>query len=75
VKPKGILSITCGKRTNGQIIAPGCIKEPSPMWIRENEKCIGVQWNWVAIISYAGSLAVSLAIWRGLFLAVEHLVK
>ena len=52
-----------------------CIKEPFPMWIRENEKCIGVQWNWVAIISYAGSLVVSLAIWRGLFLAVEHLVK
>jgi hypothetical protein len=52
-----------------------CIKEPFSMWIRENEKCIGVQWNWVAIISYAGSLAVSLAIWRGLFLAVEHLVK
>ena len=45
------------------------------MWIRENEKCIGVQWNWVAIISYAGSLAVSLAIWTGLFRAVAHLVK
>ena len=45
------------------------------MWIRENEKCIGVQWNWIAIISYVGSLGVSLAIWKGLFLAVEHLVK
>jgi len=45
------------------------------MWIRESDKCNRVQWNWIAIISYVGSLAVSLAIWRGLFLAVEHLVK
>jgi len=43
------------------------------MWIRESEKCI--QWNWVAIFSYTASLAVSLAIWRGLFRAVEYLVK
>jgi hypothetical protein len=27
---KGILSITCGKRANGQIIAAGLVKEPSP---------------------------------------------
>ena len=45
------------------------------MWIRESEKCIGVHWNWIAIFSYTASLAVSLAIWRGLFRAVEHLVK
>ena len=45
------------------------------MWIRENEKCIGVQLNWVAILSFAGSLTVSLAIWTGVFRAVQHLVK
>jgi hypothetical protein len=45
------------------------------MLTRENEKCIRVQWNWVAIVSYAGSLAVSLAIWTGLFRAVGHLFK
>jgi len=48
-------------------------KEPSPMWIRESETY--VQWNWIAIFSYTASLAVSLAIWRGLFLAVGRLVK
>jgi len=41
------------------------------MWTRE--KC--AQWNWIAIFSFAGSLAVSLAIWTGLFRAVQHLVK
>ena len=45
------------------------------MLTRENENCIPAQWNWVAIISYAGSLAVSLAIWTGLFRAVGHLFK
>lgn len=48
-------------------------EEPSPMWIRESEKY--VQLNWVAIFSYTASLAVSLAIWRGLFRAVQLLVK
>ena len=43
------------------------------MWTREGEKC--THWNWIAIFSYTASLAVSLAVWRGLFLAVEHLVK
>jgi hypothetical protein len=43
------------------------------MWIRESERC--VHWNWIAIFSYTASLAVSLAIWKGLFRAVEHLVK
>ena len=43
------------------------------MWTRESEKY--AHWNWIAIFSYTASLAVSLAIWRGLFLAVEHLVK
>jgi hypothetical protein len=45
------------------------------MWIRENEKCVEGHWNWIAIVSYAGSLAVSLAIWTGVFRAVELLVK
>jgi hypothetical protein len=45
------------------------------MLTRENEECIRLQWNWVAIVSYAGSLAVSLAIWTGLFRAVGHLFK
>jgi hypothetical protein len=34
-----------------------------------------VQWNWIAIFSYSASLAVSVAIWRSLFLAVERLMK
>jgi hypothetical protein len=41
--------------------------------VRANEEC--VHWNWIAILSYAGSLAVSLSIWTGLFRAVQHLVK
>jgi hypothetical protein len=43
------------------------------MWIREIERC--VHWNWIAIFSYSASLALSLAIWRGLFRAAEHLMK
>jgi hypothetical protein len=43
------------------------------MWIRESETC--VHWNWIAIFSYSASLAVSLVIWRGLFRAVEYLVR
>jgi len=43
------------------------------MRILESERC--VQWNWIAIFSYTASLAVSLAIWTGLFRAVAHLVK
>jgi len=31
--------------------------------------------NWIAIASYAGSLAVSMAIWAGLFKAVQHLMR
>jgi hypothetical protein len=44
------------------------------MWIPESKE-EHAHWNWIAIFSYATSLAVSLAIWRGLFLAVAHLVK
>lgn len=31
--------------------------------------------NWVAILSYTGSLAVSLAIWVGVFRAIEHFAR
>jgi hypothetical protein len=41
--------------------------------VRANEKSI--HWNWIAIFSYAGSLAVSLAIWMGLIRAVGHLLN
>jgi hypothetical protein len=41
--------------------------------VRANEKF--VHWNWIAIFSYAGSLAVSLAIWTGLFRALGHLLN
>jgi hypothetical protein len=43
------------------------------MWIRESER--SVHWNWIAIFSYSASLVVSLAIWKGLFRAVEQLMK
>jgi hypothetical protein len=43
------------------------------MWIRESERL--VHWNWFAIFSYTASLAISLAIWRGVFRAVGYLVK
>jgi hypothetical protein len=43
------------------------------MWIRESERCM--HWNWIAIFSYAASLAVSLAIWKGVFLAAGRLLK
>lgn len=43
------------------------------MWIRESEKYVHL--NWIAIFSYTASLAVSLAIWTGLFRAVQFFVK
>jgi hypothetical protein len=43
------------------------------MWIRESERLVQV--NWIALISYAGSVVVSLAIWAGVIRAVEHLVR
>lgn len=43
------------------------------MLIHERERF--VQLNWIAILSYTGSLAISLAIWAGLFRVVEHFVK
>src|SRR5258708_7940263 len=46
-----------------------------PMWIHESDRYVHRNWNWIAIFSYAASLVVSLAIWTGVFRAVEHLVK
>lgn len=43
------------------------------MWTPEPER--RVRWNWTVIVSYAASLALSLAVWGGLFQAVAHLVK
>jgi hypothetical protein len=43
------------------------------MWIRESERFSHL--NWFAIFSYTASLAISLAIWRGVFRAVGYLVK
>ncbi|MFY9645851.1 MAG: hypothetical protein WAK29_11775 [Terriglobales bacterium] len=43
------------------------------MSVRQSDTCI--HWNWVAIFSYAASLVVSVAIWKGVFLAVGRLVK
>ena len=45
------------------------------MRIHESESEESVHWNWIPVFSYTASLLVSLAIWRGLFRAVEYLVK
>jgi len=45
------------------------------MWIRESDSYAHAHTNWIAIFSYTASLAVSLVIWRGLFRAVQLLVK
>jgi hypothetical protein len=45
------------------------------MWIHESAEERPVHWNWIAILSYAASLAVSLAIWKGVFLAAGRLMK
>jgi len=36
---------------------------------------VRIQWNWVAILSHAGSLVVSLAIWAGVIRMIEYLVR
>ncbi len=49
------------------------------MWIPEGaaqeQQERPVHWNWIAILSFAGSVAVSLAIWKGVFLAAGRLLK
>jgi hypothetical protein len=43
------------------------------MWHDETEESIHL--NWTAILSLAGSIVGSLAIWIGLFRAVHYFVK
>jgi hypothetical protein len=43
------------------------------MLIHERER--SARLNWIAILSYTGSAAVSLAIWVELFRVVEHFVR
>lgn len=43
------------------------------MWHEETEESIHL--NWIAILSLTGSIAGSLAIWVGLFRAVQHFVR
>jgi hypothetical protein len=43
------------------------------MWIHQRNKPAHL--NWVAILSYTASLAVSVVIWTGVFRAVGYLVK
>jgi len=44
------------------------------MWTRESETK-RIYFNWVAVLTYAASLAASLAIWTGVFRALGCLVK
>jgi hypothetical protein len=46
---------------------------PLPMLTRASDQ--GFEVNWVAILSYTTSAAVSVAIWTGIFRLVAHLVK
>jgi hypothetical protein len=48
-------------------------EEPPPMLTRESDQ--GFEVNWVAILSYTTSAAVSVAIWTGIFRLVAHLLK
>jgi hypothetical protein len=48
-------------------------KEPPPMWIRESDE--RVQLNWVAIVSVTTSAAVCVAIWAGIFHIVSHYLR
>jgi hypothetical protein len=44
------------------------------MWIPKTEDQL-VEYNWVAIFSYAASFALSLAIWGGLYQALRLLLR
>jgi hypothetical protein len=50
----------------------GC-EEPYRMWTRKPENSVRV--NWLVVFSYCASTIVSLAIWMGVYRAVEHLIK
>jgi hypothetical protein len=43
------------------------------MLVRESDQ--GFALNWLAILSYTTSAAVSVAIWTGIFRLVAHLLK
>jgi len=43
------------------------------MLVQERKRVVEV--NWTAILSYTGSLAVSLAIWAGLIRIMHHFVR
>ncbi len=43
------------------------------MWTRKPENSVRV--NWLVVFSYCASTIVSLAIWMGVYRAVEHLIK
>ena len=43
------------------------------MHVRKTERAI--QWNWVAIFSYAACVAISAAIWTGVIRGVQYLVR
>ena len=67
-----MFSITCENEQNGYIIAV-TIRTRSPPHV-DHAKAKGMFiGTWIAIFSYSASLVVSLAIWRGLFRAVEQL--
>jgi hypothetical protein len=40
-----------------------------------HERDQSAQLNWMAILSYTGCVAISLAIWLGLFRILERLVR
>jgi hypothetical protein len=48
-------------------------EEPPPMLVRESDHSFEV--NWVAILSFTTSAALSVAIWTGIFRLVAHLLK
>jgi hypothetical protein len=48
-------------------------EEPPPMLVRESDQ--GFEVNWVAILSFTTSAALSVAIWTCIFRLVAHLLK
>jgi len=40
-----------------------------------SEREVRLRFNWFAILSYAASLAISVAFWTGIFRSVEYLVR
>jgi hypothetical protein len=48
-------------------------QEPPPMWVRESYRRVPL--NWVAIVSFTTSAAVSIGVWAGIFHLVSHFLK